>query len=401
MTTFRLPTNPTIIRAKHDASNQWFFTLRSSAQDSSLSFEARGILWYLLSKADDWEIKVPDLMREGRIGRDKVKNALIELANANYLIRPKRFKNNAGQWDWTPYILHEAPVTENPSMVEPSTEIPSTVSQSLETSDQKPVTANPSSLQNTEDKTQKQSTEDKLTDKSNGVPPVSDCPSDLPDQKKNSVQLLEAAGVRLNVAREFADMPEAEVQAIIAAATGKELDGRLYRTLPAYIVGALKQRQTEIAAQEKAKAAEAQKFLQYASTTNGNGQHPPPAPKPAYTPPAGLEAEHAAWGAALGQLESGQLDRDNFDTWLRDTGFVNALRGVLAADPGTEGLVTRFTIQAKNEYAVLNLQHRLYRTVKRVLRDVYGSPVEIVFIEKQNAPEPAGHLEPAGNLPAR
>ncbi|MDE0609082.1 MAG: chromosomal replication initiator protein DnaA [Anaerolineaceae bacterium] len=79
-----------------------------------------------------------------------------------------------------------------------------------------------------------------------------------------------------------------------------------------------------------------------------------------------------AWKTTLNQLEI-QLDRGNFDTWLRDTVFLGCEN---AADG--EGAST-FTIGVRNSFARDNLQHRLYRSVRRVLRDVYGSEVELRF----------------------
>ncbi len=80
-----------------------------------------------------------------------------------------------------------------------------------------------------------------------------------------------------------------------------------------------------------------------------------------------------AWNAALNQLEV-QLDRANFDTWLRDAVFL-----------AFETPVT-FVIGVRNTYTRDNLQHRLYRTIRRVLSDVYGSTVELRF-EIHHSPE--------------
>ncbi len=79
-----------------------------------------------------------------------------------------------------------------------------------------------------------------------------------------------------------------------------------------------------------------------------------------------------AWKTTLNQLEI-QLDRGNFDTWLRDTVF-------LGCENAADGQgVSTFTIGVRNSFARDNLQHRLYRSVRRVLRDVYGTEVELRF----------------------
>ena len=79
-----------------------------------------------------------------------------------------------------------------------------------------------------------------------------------------------------------------------------------------------------------------------------------------------------AWKTTLTQLEI-QLDRGNFDTWLRDAVY-------LGCNPpeGANGAST-FTIGVRNSFTRDNLQHRLYRSVRRVLRDVYGADVELRF----------------------
>jgi hypothetical protein len=57
------------------------------ASDPRLSWEARGVMAYLLSKSDDWRIIVADLINQADAGRDKVYQILGELATAGYLTR--------------------------------------------------------------------------------------------------------------------------------------------------------------------------------------------------------------------------------------------------------------------------------------------------------------------------
>jgi chromosomal replication initiator protein len=97
-----------------------------------------------------------------------------------------------------------------------------------------------------------------------------------------------------------------------------------------------------------------------------------------------------AWNAALNQLEI-QLDRANFDTWLRDASFMSF------EHPAEPDQVATFVIGVRNSFARDNLQHRLYRTVRRVLRDIYGSPVELQFeVHRQEA---ALAAEAASDMP--
>jgi chromosomal replication initiator protein len=72
-----------------------------------------------------------------------------------------------------------------------------------------------------------------------------------------------------------------------------------------------------------------------------------------------------AWNAAYHQLEL-QLDRASFDTWLRSAVLLSVEDGV-------------YVIGVHNSYARDMLQHRLYRNVARIMRDVTGREVEVRF----------------------
>lgn len=114
-----------IIRAPRDSSNPYFMARRLTAQDSRLSFEARGVLMYLLSKHDDWQIQLGDLMREGACGRDRIKRIIRELEKYGYL-RRNQPQDDLGKFAQSEYWLYEAPLTENPLTVNPSTDQPLT-----------------------------------------------------------------------------------------------------------------------------------------------------------------------------------------------------------------------------------------------------------------------------------
>lgn len=67
--------------------------VNSVIEDISLSWAARGLLVYLLSKPDDWTVKTGDLIRKSPAGRDHVLKLLKELEGFGYL---KRFKMRNG-----------------------------------------------------------------------------------------------------------------------------------------------------------------------------------------------------------------------------------------------------------------------------------------------------------------
>ena len=99
-------------------------------RDERLSWKAKGVLAYLLSKPDDWEVKVVDLIKRSRDGREAVYSAINELLSIGYMQRTaERFK---GKFVGCEYILFETgmpqvanlPVTENPNAEKPDSENP-------------------------------------------------------------------------------------------------------------------------------------------------------------------------------------------------------------------------------------------------------------------------------------
>lgn len=113
-----------VIRTPHTKDRPFFVMNRKSAQDKRLSWEARGVLAYLLSKPDDWQLMVIDLQQN--CGRDKVKKIITELAEFGYL-KIEAHRDENGKFTNNEYKVIETPFTENPSTVNPSMDNPSTV----------------------------------------------------------------------------------------------------------------------------------------------------------------------------------------------------------------------------------------------------------------------------------
>lgn len=126
---------PNIIRTPHNSERPYFSMARSSAQDRRLSWEARGVLAYLLSKPDDWKVMIVDLQQG--CGRDKAKAIIAELLAFGYITianaKPdgKQAQDKKGHFAPNEYRVHEVPFTENPLTVNPSTVDPLTVNPQL------------------------------------------------------------------------------------------------------------------------------------------------------------------------------------------------------------------------------------------------------------------------------
>lgn len=94
--------------------------------NTSISTDARWCLWYLLTKPEDWEVRINDIRQISGWGRDKVKSAINELVSAHYVVK-RQERGDRGQFDVNVYDVYEFPVTdssltENPLTVEPMTE---------------------------------------------------------------------------------------------------------------------------------------------------------------------------------------------------------------------------------------------------------------------------------------
>jgi hypothetical protein len=98
---------PTII---HGPKVERYFVVDNALfSDAQLSWEARGLMGYLLSKPEDWRVRFYDLVAHGPAGQHKVQRMLRELEDAGYL-RRKRLKRPNGAFDW------ETTVFETPSL---------------------------------------------------------------------------------------------------------------------------------------------------------------------------------------------------------------------------------------------------------------------------------------------
>ena len=76
--------------------------------NTSLSWEARGVLAYLLIKPNGWVCRNYDLINNGPAGGDKVERILDELQEHGYLTR-SQIRKEDGSFDWDSTI-HEAPI---------------------------------------------------------------------------------------------------------------------------------------------------------------------------------------------------------------------------------------------------------------------------------------------------
>jgi hypothetical protein len=104
--------NVKIRRAKHDKENPYYMARRATSQDRALSYEALGILHYILSKPDDWNIQPTDLERVG-CKRNRVYRLLNELIDRQYMERIYE-RDAKGRVLSVEYVAHEKPLADSP-----------------------------------------------------------------------------------------------------------------------------------------------------------------------------------------------------------------------------------------------------------------------------------------------
>ena len=108
----------------------------SVTEDNRLSFEARGVLCYLLAKPNNWQVQIADLQKQGSFGRDKAYRILKELREVGYLALEVK-RNDKAQIISQDYIVYdvaelsqklltEKPDTAEPDMAEPDMAEPDT-----------------------------------------------------------------------------------------------------------------------------------------------------------------------------------------------------------------------------------------------------------------------------------
>ncbi len=130
----------TIVRI-HKRNNPYVMVDRATAQDEQLTWEARGLLVYLLSLPANWTINVRHLQKQGGAGRDAVRRILRELQSYGYVSGFGEAPQQANGRFAPEIAVYESPTLNPYFMAEdpPATEKPSPVKQVANT----PATAFP------------------------------------------------------------------------------------------------------------------------------------------------------------------------------------------------------------------------------------------------------------------
>jgi DNA-binding MarR family transcriptional regulator len=92
-----------IIR-RHNPATKFAQISNEALEDARLSYRARGVLAYLLSRPADWRTSAEVLAKQGREGRDAIRAALTELEKVGYLVRVRSQDPETGRWSTDTYV---------------------------------------------------------------------------------------------------------------------------------------------------------------------------------------------------------------------------------------------------------------------------------------------------------
>lgn len=100
----------TIFRVQKNPDNPYVMVDRRPIDNPNLSYRAKGVLTYLLSRPDGWEVNIGDLVKHGVEGRDALRATLKELREAGHLEYQQ--ERQAGKFSTGKILVYEVPLAE-------------------------------------------------------------------------------------------------------------------------------------------------------------------------------------------------------------------------------------------------------------------------------------------------
>ena len=110
----------------HKKQQNYIILDKTCLNDSSLSWGAKGLHAYLMSLPDDWRVRVNDLQKRSKNGRDAVRALLKELEQAGFIKKTRCRDNENGRFGGMEYLVLEIPESQNDTF-SPATEKPFSV----------------------------------------------------------------------------------------------------------------------------------------------------------------------------------------------------------------------------------------------------------------------------------
>jgi len=122
-----------IIRIDHNKDNPYVMLNKKALEDKNLSWAAKGLWAYLISRPDDWSVSVAHLSTiydQYGGGETAIYNYLNELIKHGYCEKKGQSQDKKGQFSKFEYVIYEfkiiSPLTGSPEAAEPETDLPDT-----------------------------------------------------------------------------------------------------------------------------------------------------------------------------------------------------------------------------------------------------------------------------------
>src|SRR3990170_6856055 len=100
----------TIFRVKKDPNNPYVMIDKRPIENCDLSWKSKGVLSYLLSRPDDWVVRLADLLQRSPDGSYAVRQAIKELRKAGHM-KVKMVREDGHVKEWV-YEVYELPLPE-------------------------------------------------------------------------------------------------------------------------------------------------------------------------------------------------------------------------------------------------------------------------------------------------
>ena len=111
--------NTDLIKRTRATKDNFLIAHNKLVQNKNLSFQARGLLVMLLSLPTDWVLHKSWIMKEYKIGRDKLNRMFRELKENGYLVEVEMLRGDNGAFTGMNYMVYDEPqngVQENSPM---------------------------------------------------------------------------------------------------------------------------------------------------------------------------------------------------------------------------------------------------------------------------------------------
>lgn len=105
-----------IFRVQKNKDNPYVMLNKEFLNNQDLSLKAKGLLAYLLSLPDDWQIYESEIVKHHSDGKDSLRSAIKELIDSGYILR-ERIRNEKGQLQGSNYLVYEVPTYSGKSNI--------------------------------------------------------------------------------------------------------------------------------------------------------------------------------------------------------------------------------------------------------------------------------------------